>query len=89
MFELFVLGLILVGLVAISRAPIPRHQTENQTQPIPTLRAARTDWNQFHKPTYLRRDVVLDSVQVSPTPPTEKRCFHPGHTNSPANEEAP
>ena len=72
MFELFVLGLILIGLVAISRAPIPRHQTENPTQPVPTRWSARTDWHRFHKPTYLRRGVVLEGSKASslPTPQT-------------------
>ena len=60
MFELIVLGVILAGLYAITRTPVPRQQTETPTQPVPTLWSARTDWHQFHKPTYLRRGVVLD-----------------------------
>ena len=60
MFELIVLGLILAGLAAIARTPVPRQQTETPTQPAPTLWSVRTDWHRFHKPTYLRRGVVLD-----------------------------
>jgi hypothetical protein len=43
MFELIVLGLILAGLAAIARAPVPKHRTENPAQPAPTLWSARTD----------------------------------------------
>ena len=68
MFELIVLGLILAGLAAISRAPVPKPRTEPPTQPVPTLWSARTDWHQFHKPTYLRRGVVLDDGEASSTP---------------------
>ena len=89
MFELIVLGLILAGLYTITRTPVPRQQAETPTQPAPTLWSARTDWHRFHKPTYLRRGVVLDSGQVSSTPPTEKRCFRSGRTNPSANGETP
>ena len=89
MFELIVLGLILAGLAAISRAPVPKQQTETPTQPAPTLWSTRTDWHRFHKPTYLRLGVALDSGQVSSTPPTEKRCFRSRRTNPSANGEAP
>ena len=73
MFELFVLGLILVGLVAISRAPMPRHQTENPTQPVPTLWSDRTDWHRFYQPTYLRRGIVIEGSAVSSLPPRRRR----------------
>ena len=89
MFELIVLGLILAGLAAISRAPVPKQQIETPTQPAPTLWSTQTDWHRFHKLTYLRRGVVLDSGQVSSTPPTETSCFRSGRTNPPANGEAP
>ena len=89
MFELIVLGVILAGLSAIARAPVPKQQTETPTQPAPTIWSARTDWHQFHKPTYLRRGVALDSGQVSSTPPTEKGCFRSGRTNPSANGETP
>ena len=71
MFELIVLGVILAGLYAITRTPVPRQQTETPTQPAPTLWSARTDWHQFHKPTYLRRGVVLDDGGASSTPVRE------------------
>ena len=72
MFELIVLGVILAGLYAITRTPVPRQQTESPTQPAPTLLSARTDWHRFHKPTYLRRGVVLEGSKASslPTPQT-------------------
>ena len=89
MFELIVLGVILAGLAAIARAPVPKQQTETPTQPTPTIWSARTDWHRFHKPTYLRRGVVLDRGQVSSTPPKEKRCFRSGRTNPSANGETP
>jgi hypothetical protein len=89
MFEPIVLGLILAGLYTITRTPVPRQQAETPTQPAPTLWSARTDWHRFHKPTYLRRGVVLDSGQVSSTPPTEKGCFRSGRTNPSANGETP
>ena len=71
MFELIVLGVILAGLYAITRTPVPRQQTESPTQPAPTLWSARTDWHRFHKPTYLRRGVVLDDGGASSTPVRE------------------
>mgnify|MGYP001823438161 FL=1 len=89
MFELIVLGLILAGLYTLTRTPVPRQQAETPTPPAPTLWSARTDWHRFHKPTYLRRGVVLDSGQVSSTPPTEKGCFRSGRTNPSANGETP
>ena len=68
MFELIVLGLILAGLAAIARTPVPKPRTETPTQAVPTLWSARTDWHRFHKPTYLRRGVVLDDGGASSTP---------------------
>jgi hypothetical protein len=67
MFELIVLGVILTGLAAIARAPAPKQPTENPTQPAPTLWSARTDGRRFHKPTYLRRGIVLDGGRASST----------------------
>ena len=89
MFELIVLGLILAGLTAIARAPVPKQQTETPTQPAPTLWSARTDWHRFHKPTYLRRGVVLDSGQVCPPRRRTQGCCRSGATNPPATGEAP
>ena len=80
MFDLIVLGLVVAGLAAIARAPVPKDPTETRTQPIPPLWAAQTDWSRFHKPTYLRRGIVLDSSQARSTPPGK----HP----SPSGQEA-
>jgi hypothetical protein len=81
MFELIVLDLILAGLAAIARAPIPKQRTENPTQPAPTPWSTRTDWHRFHKPTYLRRGVVLDTGGASSTSIRER--------HSPPGQEAP
>jgi hypothetical protein len=72
MFELIVLGLILVGLAAIARAPAKKQPTENPTQPAPTSWSAQTDWHRFHKPTYLRRGIVLDVGGASSNPIRER-----------------
>lgn len=72
MFELIVLGLILAGLAAIARAPAEKQQTENPTQPAPTPWTTRTDWHRFHKPTYLRRGIVLDGGGASSNPIRER-----------------
>ena len=77
MFELIVLGLVVAGLAAIARAPVPKDPTETPTPPVPPLWAAQTDWSRFHKPTYLRRGIVLDGRRVRPTPPG-KRPSPPG-----------
>jgi hypothetical protein len=67
MFELIVLGLILAGLAAIARAPVPKQPTDISNRPAPNLWSTRTDWHRFHKPTYLRRGVVLDTGEASST----------------------
>ena len=36
MFDLIVLGLVVAGLAAIARAPVPKDPTETPTQLIPT-----------------------------------------------------
>jgi hypothetical protein len=36
MFELIVLGVILAGLAAIARAPVPGHSAESATPPVPS-----------------------------------------------------
>ena len=72
MFELIVLGVILAGLAAIARAPVPGHSAESASQPAPTIWAARTDWHRFHKPTYLRRGIVLDG-DANPSIPARGR----------------
>jgi hypothetical protein len=80
MFELIVLGLILAGLAAIVRAPAEKQQTENPNRPTPTLWSTRTDWHRFHKPTYLRRGIVLDgggalstSIHERPSPSGQEK----------------
>jgi hypothetical protein len=72
MFELIVLGLILAGLAAITRAPAEKSRTENPTQPAPTLWSTRTDWHRLYKPTYLRRGIVLDGGGASSTSTRER-----------------
>ena len=80
MFELIVLGLVVAGLAAIARAPVPKDPTEIPAPPLPPLWAAQTDWSRFHKPTYLRRGIAVDGGRVRPTPP--------GKRPSPPGEEA-
>ncbi len=74
MFELIVLGLMLAGLAAISRAPVPTQRTETPAHPVPTLWSVRNDWHRFHKPTDLRRGVVLDDGGTSSTSIREGRA---------------
>ena len=74
MFELIVLGLILAGLAAIARAPVPKQRTETPTQPASTLWSVRTDWHHFHKPTYLRRGLVVDDGATLSTTVRRPRC---------------
>ncbi len=62
MIDLIVLGLILAGLAAISRAPLPKHAAETPTPP-----AGAPDWRRFHKPTYLRRGIVLTDGRAHAT----------------------
>ena len=75
MFELIVLGLVVAGLAAIARAPVPKDPTETPAQPVPALWATQTDWSRFHKPTYLRRGTVLDGGRVRSTAPFKRH--HP------------
>jgi len=89
MFELIVLGLILAGLAAIARAPTEKQRTENPTQPAPTPWSARTDWHRFHKPTYLRRGIVLDGRTASSNPVHGKRCPSGTKTEHTSIGEAP
>ena len=89
MFELIVLGLVVAGLAAIARAPVPKDPCEIPTPPVPPLWAAPTDWSRFHKPTYLRRGIVPDGSRLRPTPPG-KRPSPPGdEAQVPVTGEAP
>ena len=89
MFELIVLGLILAGLAAIARAPVPKSRTENPTQPTPTLWSARTDWRRFHKPTYLRRGIVVDRGRASSTSTRERHSPSGQETQRKVTGETP
>jgi hypothetical protein len=80
MFDLIVLGLVVAGLAAIARAPVPKDPTEIPTPPLPSIWTAQTDWSRFHKPTYLRRGIVPDSSRVQATAPAKR--------HSPPKEEA-
>ena len=72
MFELIVLGLVVAGLAAIARAPVPKDPCEIPTLPVPPLRATQTDWSRFHKPTYLRRGIAVNGNRARSTPPGER-----------------
>lgn len=89
MFELIVLGLILAGLAAIARAPAEKQPTENPTQPAPTPWSTRTDWHRFHKPTYLRRGIVLDRGRASSTSTRERHSPSGQETRRMVTGEAP
>jgi len=80
MFELIVLGLVVAGLAAIARAPVPKDPTEVPTRLVPPLWATQTDWSRFHKPTYLWRGIVPDGSRVRATAPAKR--------HSPPKEEA-
>jgi hypothetical protein len=67
MFDLIMLGLVLAGVVAISRAPAPKQEAETPQRPAPDVWTPQTDWRRFHKPTYLRRGVVPGSGQARST----------------------
>ena len=74
MFELILLGVILAGLAAIARAPLPRQSAENTTPPVPSPWSDQTDWQRFDKPTYLRRGLVLDDGATPSTTARRRRC---------------
>jgi len=87
MFELIVLGVILAGLAAIARAPVPRQSAEKTTPPVPSPWSIQTDWQPFDKPTYLRRGLVLGANTASSTVVRGRRC--PAGAGSPSTGEAP
>jgi hypothetical protein len=89
MFELIVLVLVVAALAAIARTPVPKNPTEPPARPIPPRWATRTDWSRFHKPTYLRRSIVLDDSRMRSIAPAKRRC-PPGPEAQPTvTEEAP
>ena len=90
MFELIVLGLVVAGLAAIARAPVPKsHQTEAPTPPVPPLRTTQTDWSRFHKPTYLRRGIVPGASRARPTAPARRHGSPKDEAQPSVTEEAP
>ena len=74
MFELIVLGVILAGLTAIARAPVPGNPAQNTIRPVLSPWSIQTDWQRFDKPTYLRRGLVLDADAASSTAVRGRRC---------------
>jgi hypothetical protein len=72
MFDLIVLGVVLAGLMAIVRAPVPGHRPEKRGRPAPTLWSPRTGWRRFDKPTYLRRGLVPGGGTAGPNPAGER-----------------
>jgi hypothetical protein len=89
MFELIVLGLVVAGLAAIARAPVPKDPTEIPAPPLPSLWTAQTDWSRFHKPAYLRRGIAVDGGRVRPTPPDKRPSPSGQEAQHPARGEAP
>ncbi len=74
MFDLIVLGLVLAGVTLIARAPLPNHRPEMQNPSVPAPWSAKTDWHRFHKPTYLRRGIVLGGREVPFNSACERRA---------------
>ena len=89
MFELIVLGVILAGLAAIARAPVPRQSAENTTQPVLSLWSIQTDWQRYDKPTYLRRGLVLGANTASSTAARSRRCPFGARAGRSSTGEAP
>jgi len=87
MFELIVLGVIVAGLVAIVRAPVPGRSADNTTPPVPSPRPDQADWQHFDKPTYLRRGLMLDDGAASSNAAPGRRC--PAGAGRPSTGEAP
>jgi hypothetical protein len=89
MFELIVLGVILAGLAAIARAPVPRQSAQNTTLPVPSPWSIQTDWQPFDKPTYLRRGLVLGANTASSTAVRGRRCPFGARAGRSSTGEAP
>jgi hypothetical protein len=68
MFDLIVLGLVLAGVALIARAPVSNRRSEVPRPTVPAPWSAKTDWHRFHKPTYLRRGIVLGVREVPSNP---------------------
>jgi hypothetical protein len=68
MFDLIVLGLVLAGVALIARAPVSNRRPEIPNPSVPAPWSAKTDWHRFHKPTYLRRGIVLGVREVPSNP---------------------
>jgi hypothetical protein len=88
MFDLIVLGLVLAGVALIARAPVSNRRPEIPNRPVPNLWSARTDWHRFHKPTYLRRGIVVgvrevpsNSAGARPAPNRKVRLTVSGETS--------
>jgi len=89
MFELIVLVLVVAALAAIARTPVPKNPTEPPARAVPPLWTTRTDWSRFHKPTYLRRGIVLDAGRVRSTAPVKRRCPSGPEAQPTVTDEAP
>jgi hypothetical protein len=88
MFDLIMLGLVLAGVVAISRAPAPKQEAETPQRPASDVWTPQTDWRRFHKPTYLRRGVVPGSGQARSTRHGGQRMSVPKPAFGPDEGEA-
>jgi hypothetical protein len=64
MFDLIVLGLVLAGVALIARAPVSNRRPEVPRPTVPAPWSTKTDWHRFHKPTYLRRGIVVGGREV-------------------------
>ena len=89
MFALIVLGLVVAALAAIARTPVPKDPTEPPARAAPPLWATRTDWSRFHKPTYLRRGIVLDAGRVRSTSPVKRHGPPKDKAQPTVTDEAP
>ena len=88
MFDLIVLGLVLAGVALIARAPASNRRPDVPPPAVPAPWPAKTDWHRFHKPTYLRRGIVLGGRAVPsnaagerPTPKRKAQLTVPGETS--------
>jgi hypothetical protein len=82
MFDLIVLGLVLAGVAAIARTPVSNRRPEVPRPMVPAPWSAKTDWHRFHKPTYLRRGIVLGG-RTTESNPSGKRPSLPREAAQP------